>query len=939
MKIYRASIPDPIEVADVRIDLSTVFTQQLMGEHKVIANWISPTVLDIRLGDYIVVGSEKLYLNRPVNYQKADNLTHRYSASFEGEVYELYRIILRDEGRKRFSYFGDPEELMLLVLENMNAAHPGWTLNIDLPVAYEPQELSFDGDSCRVAMTKIMEAFKLEFRLVQREIIVRQDVGFESIYSFEYGRHLGMYSLIRESKNDTEVITRLYGYGGDKNLPASYRGGANELMFDADGNNYIEANVGIYGVREGVVTFPEIFPRRTGAITAVQANNVVRDSTIDFNLNDHLIGGVVAKIVFKSGALSGYEFDIEKYDHATREITFIPRDEVNGAVIPDTGSFQPEPGDTYTLINIDMPEAYVIAAEAELLAATQNHHIKTKSPQVTYGLPMDEKYVRNNGIALSCGMRVNVKDTDIGLDETIRIYSISFPLVNPAMITAQIADSIPYTADERIKKDLAVVKNQVVEIDRSRIESMRDAINRTIRLKDRVYDPEGNYFDPVNYKANSIETLYFSSGAKSRFYSLNGVEIETNYTGDANKLRISAGKLIHWAISIEGLGYIWEMDQNIFEGLTPAESYFVYAKCNRSALTGTWVASIPPILTEEVEGFYHFQLGTLFEEANGMRFFEFDKGMTFIIGDMIKTGSIQSYDGLNFFNLTTGKFNLGTPTTGMDWDISNPGALTIRGAVISNAILAEDGVIANLKVKSLKTAESGKRMEILAFADPEETLPVHHQKFYDDEGNLAVTIDTNMDEGYVAPAIVSAGIKIEKHGASRKAIMSQNGIMSDGSFMSHPDLGFVQGSLTGILKASVFSAFGRAAGVVGWDADPSPVVPTFGGLFNTLLAYAVHVGVRRVTSGNYTMTSQDCFVSCYNSSGNEILLPANPKLGALAIVRRGNGPVLIKGNGKSIHVQGVGIVSEKGLGASNGQGDCAFMLFDGTYWTFNRLKV
>src|SRR5690606_38656687 len=113
------------------------------------------------------------------------------------------------------------------------------------------------------------------------------------------------------------------------------------------------------------------------------------------------MSGVVAKIVFKSGALSGYEFDIEKYDHATKTITFIPKEEANGAIIPDDGSFQPEVDDQYTLINIDMPEAYVIAAEAELLAATQEHHIKLKSPQVVYELDIDEKYVRTYGISLT----------------------------------------------------------------------------------------------------------------------------------------------------------------------------------------------------------------------------------------------------------------------------------------------------------------------------------------------------------------------------------------------------------------------------------------------------------------------------------------------------------------------------------------------------------
>lgn len=938
MKIYRPYDPDPIELADVAIDETTVFTKQLMGEHVVDANWISATVLDIRIGDYIEVGAEKMYLNRPPSYTKGNNFTHRYSARFEGEVYELYRIILQDERKKRFPYFGDPEEFLLLILEIMNEKSSGWTLNIDLPVAYEPLNLEFESDSCRVALTKIMEAFKLEFRLVQREIIVRQDVGFESIYSFEYGQWKGMYSLIRESKDDSQVVTRLYGYGGDKNLPASYRGGLNELTFDIEGNNYIEANVDIYGVREGVVTFPEIYPRRTGAITAVMANNVVRDSSLDFDLNDHLIGGVTAKIVFKSGALSGYEFDIEKYDHATKQITFIPTDEANGAVIPDTGSFQPEVGDKYTLIGINMPDTYKVAAELELYEATVAHHVKIKSPQVVYGLPLDEKYVRDNGIELSCGMRVGVKDDDLGLDETIRIYAITYPLVNPALITAQIADSIPYTADERIKKDVALVKNQTQVIDRTRAENFRESMWRFRQLQEKIYDPDG-YFDLENIRPRSIETLMLSVGAKSQNFVLNEVEIAPNYLGNPNSMLISSGDLIHFEIEIEGLGYVWEMDTNNIEGLDPEKYYYIYARCNRSALTGTWVTSETPLATESEAGFYHFWLGILYPVKNGIRFFQFTKGMTYIVGDTITTGRIQSADGKVYFGLTDATFNVGAGVKGMDWNVTNADALTIRGAILVDAIFADDGVIQNLRVNQLRTAYSGKRMEIRAFEDEEQTIPLHNQKFYDDDGNLVMTIDTGIDGDYVAPSLVSAGIKIEKNGASRKAVMSQNGMMSDGSFMSHPDLGAFNGSMIGMLKASVFSAFGRAAGVIGWDAAPSPAVPTFGGLFNTLMAYGLHVGVRRVTSGNYTMTAQDCFVSCYNSSANVISLPSNPKGGSVAIVRRGNGPVDINGNGKSIHVQGVGIVSSKGLGASNGQGDCALMIYDGTYWTFNRWKV
>lgn len=173
MKIYRAGETDPIEVADVTIDESTVYLRKLMAEHEVDANWISASKLDIRLNDYIVIGSEKFYLNRPVQVDKVNNFTYRHTAKFEGEVYSMYHKIFMDEGSADFSYFGDPALYLQLLIDNLNSIESGWTYNLDLPVTYGPKAMSFNEVSCRVALTQIMEEFELEFRLVQKEIIVR----------------------------------------------------------------------------------------------------------------------------------------------------------------------------------------------------------------------------------------------------------------------------------------------------------------------------------------------------------------------------------------------------------------------------------------------------------------------------------------------------------------------------------------------------------------------------------------------------------------------------------------------------------------------------------------------------------------------------------------------------------------------------------------------
>ena len=47
----------------VEIDETTVLTYQLMAENKVDATWKVAAPMDIRLGDYIMVGNEKYYLN------------------------------------------------------------------------------------------------------------------------------------------------------------------------------------------------------------------------------------------------------------------------------------------------------------------------------------------------------------------------------------------------------------------------------------------------------------------------------------------------------------------------------------------------------------------------------------------------------------------------------------------------------------------------------------------------------------------------------------------------------------------------------------------------------------------------------------------------------------------------------------------------------------
>jgi hypothetical protein len=52
-------------------------------------------------------------------------------------------------------------------------------------------------------------------------------------FTFKVGKNKGLYELVRLNQNNSNVATRLYAYGSDKNLPADYRNYSPRLMFPA----------------------------------------------------------------------------------------------------------------------------------------------------------------------------------------------------------------------------------------------------------------------------------------------------------------------------------------------------------------------------------------------------------------------------------------------------------------------------------------------------------------------------------------------------------------------------------------------------------------------------------------------------------------------------------------------------------------------------------
>jgi hypothetical protein len=479
----------------------------------------------------------------------------------------------------------------------------------------------------------------MEYDINDKIISLQDSIAGASGYSFEYGRENGLYKLTREQVLNQTIITRCYGFGGQTNIPDTYRNGNKRLIFAASGmaaSGYLEASAatGLYGIIEGVFTDDTIFPQRTGTITSVNMdfnagsavarvdsvlkNNVsgdctvgcngfsytmiwqgtpeltvvtfvdqhyndfgavhlqeqdeylyfiadvpgidfaaatitegygtaenviansegspgtvldpetsyVRDSSIDFNINDYVIAGQTPAIVFKSGDMSGVQCEIASFNYAMKRIYINPFTDSDGYTQPNS-TYAPASGDTYTLVNIALPQSYIDTAELELQAATQKYLDENCAPHAIYTLDIDPKDAKLNNISLKAGDRVTIIDTALSINKLIRISSIEYPLVNPYKIKVVLANpTIPYTMQERLVKAASVITKSALFSTNSPVKGMVPGANNA--GANYFLNAKGSWAIPTAIPSSSSSPTTESTKDIIHFTAASGPAI-TNY--------------------------------------------------------------------------------------------------------------------------------------------------------------------------------------------------------------------------------------------------------------------------------------------------------------------------------------------------------------------------------------------------------------------------
>lgn len=653
----------------------------LLGADTVAITVKSATPLTFHLGDQIDVYGKTYTLNQLPGIKKTGNRNFEYTLTFEGVQYELIDVqFLLPDDTVLDSFTGDLEDFLGILIGNLTRVYPGkWVLGV-FPANTEYKTLTYTEKNCLEVLQDLCEQYSTEFEITQANGVRTLNIktaGVNFPYTFRYGRTGGLYELTRQNINSKNVVTRLYVYGGSSNLGNKYRYTRLCLPGKAKNASYIEdaAAIAAYGLKENTKIFDDIRPERYGEVTAAgSAYYAFKDATMNFDLNEKdsasntkwLIDGATAKVKFTTGNLAGYEFDIHKYDHATKEIQVVPFTDENGMKFPSetSAAFQFGVGDKYFFTDINLPDAYKTDAENKLLAEGNKAITEYSQPQVQYGLSIDENFIRQFAGELTIvnlfavGDYIPVEDEDIGVNKSVRITAFTRDLLREYKYNITLGDSVTKTTITRVIEDLQKIDNVIEINDLADPSKSRRNWKASQEVLANVFDPEGHYYSE-KIKPLSIETTMLATGARSQQFVLQNTRFEPNYEGNPNTVNVVGGMLVHYTIAETVKS--WQLNTATFSNLVSGTVYYIYARCQKTGTAGNIVFDTVQRAVDGDPTYYYFLIGSLssvITDTNGnrpARLIALTYGATTINGRFITTGRIQSVDGQTYFDLDAGE--------------------------------------------------------------------------------------------------------------------------------------------------------------------------------------------------------------------------------------------------------------------------------------------
>lgn len=744
---------------------SATQNSSLMGDDYITLQIVSTEWLSFEKGDKIIVDGFDYTIRTTTKREVQAEDYHIFEPVFYGPMYDLMKTTYRNtdrngkSDRSTFDLTYTIKEFVQVLIYNLNRDYPGlWTFDENNCPETEAKTIQFSGVNCLQALQSLCskDNFNLEFLISQADGIRTIHIGkFGQRVNppggadyFEWGKGNGLYKLTEQKIDDKAIITRLWVEGGTSNIRTDYRNYSERLqlpyprrynrkkhiLFDGtvvepnteligisdDNKRYLEdaALRDKIGSEEDVKTYNEIYPTRTGHVTALLSDdiNAFIDDTMDFDLCEkdangtkYMVESVNPKITFTSGRLAGQQFELEAkggYDHATKKFKLIPFTDKRGLTTPTVsveqgGAYPIEVGATYKITDIFLPESYEQNAEEELWYAGYNDFKPATQAKAQYALTLDRLYFlealsRDSEVCLfKVGDYVPVKDTRYGIEKQIRIQKITRNLLLEQDYQLTLSDTTAISIQTQtvlsvIEHDQIITNNRLRDLNKA-----RRGWRTTEDLRNMVYDTDG-FFDVDNIRPNSIDTNMLTVGSKSQQFVLTGVILQANVGGNPNAFIATEGILSHLTIDPSKIR-AWQMSGQSFTVPSTA-GYYLFAKCSKSGEKGTWLLTQTQYKFEPTDdpNNYYFLVGvlsTLYPDDN-FRDFQTTYGFTRINGNTITTGRIVTSDGECYLDLDGNKFRIGDASSSIDWNVSRDNAITLKNV----SVISESGDVSPLGV-------------------------------------------------------------------------------------------------------------------------------------------------------------------------------------------------------------------------------------------------
>ncbi len=647
LKITKAGggILELFQKVPIRYVTKAKLTQSISNDDYVDVIVESSHAITLNLEDRLILDGEDYFLNLTPVTRKNSKRNFVYDMRFEGAVYTLrkFQVFNRDSQNREtdfaFNLTADLAGFVDLILVNANNYSVNWVAGI-VPTGTVVKTLYFNTLNCLVALNDIADAYGVEFYVKKSGTDYSINIGNRGqtrAYTFKYGKDIGLYSLERKRVSDQEVVTRLYGFGGEDNLPIGYRNYSRMLRMPVSTGDFIEdqAMINLFGFVEDVHQ-SDIKPEFVGEVSYVGSLTaktlLFRSTDMDFDLAEEdgggntkwLLDGQKAVVHFLDGKLAGYEFDVYSYVHLPNKEFQIDRyTDEGGITFPDATTFAAAIGNKFTITNIMMPDVYVDAAEAALQVEVEAEYDRLSKTNIKDTLDVDPLFMRTKPIEL--GDEVHVTDVDLNVDRDIRILGLEYDILLDKY-KFDLSDVYEVSLVKRVMLSIHGLQNVNKEnLDKTEGDAERDRVK--IRdLDNDLFGKEGgdtlieNVFGPETI---SIQVL--KKDARSQTMGAEGIVYTLNNGGDENAIALSAGGFTNFVINELAVS-TWNMTSATATGLNPADSYYIYAKTEKIGTDGTWLVTTDEIQITEDPDYYHFLTGLVYKPVAGKRLMDLIHG-------------------------------------------------------------------------------------------------------------------------------------------------------------------------------------------------------------------------------------------------------------------------------------------------------------------------